>query len=211
MVFASLAGLTIDEVQRGEKSERSRRLVLDAALKLFSKQGYRGTSVRDIADAAAVSIGNVYHHFPDKEAIFRTLLDEYQAMTEKPTFPLRRAFAEGTFPDNLEEIGYAARDTVRQYRAYMTLHYVDVIEFDGSHIRNFYRDIAQRFQPRADEAQPRLRDGVSATSAMIAATRLFLNYFQLEILFGVPQPYGKDAAQIVREIADMIRCGVTQQ
>ena len=61
-------------MQREEKSERSRRLVLDAALKLFSKQGYRGTTVREVADAAGVSIGNLYHHFPDKEAIFRTLL-----------------------------------------------------------------------------------------------------------------------------------------
>ena len=198
-------------MQREEKSERSRRLVLDAALKLFSKQGFRGTSVREVANAAGVSIGNLYHHFPDKEAIFRTLIDEYQEMTRSPDFPLRRAFVNGSFPDNLEEIGYAARDAVRQYRAYMTLHYVDVIEFDGSHIRDFYRDLAQRFQQRADEVQGRLRDGVTATSAMIAATRLFLNYFQLEIMFGVQEPYGKDSAQIVREIAEMLRRGVIRE
>ena len=195
-------------MQREEKSERSRRLVLDAALKLFSKQGFRGTSVREIADAAGVSIGNLYHHFPDKEAIFRTLLDEYRAMTTEPAFPLRRAFYGGVFPDNLEDIGFAARDAVRQYRAYMRLHYVDVIEFDGSHIRAFYRELAQRFEARAAENPPRLRDGVSPTSAMAAAARLFLNYFQLEILFGVPEPWGKDSAQVVREIADMLRNGV---
>ena len=194
-------------MQREEKSERSRRLVLDAALRLFSKQGFRGTSVRDIADSAGVSTGNLYHHFPDKEAIFRTLLDDYQAMVSSDDFPLRKAVRTGSFPDNLEEIGYAARDTVRQYRAYMTLHYVDVIEFDGSHIREFYRQIAQRVD-RRDGVETRLRDGVSPASALLAAIRLFLNYFQLEILFGVPEPFGKDSPQIVREIADMLRRGI---
>ena len=197
-------------MQREEKSERSRRLVLDAALKLFSKCGYRGTSVREIAEKAKVSIGNLYHHFPDKEAIFRALLDEYREMTTSSDFPLRRALATGSFPDNLEEIGYAARDTVRQYRAYITLYYVDMIEFDGSHIRTFYRELVQRIAS-AKNLQTRLRDGVSPTSALLAATRLFLNYFQLEILFGVPEPFGKDSAQIVREIADMLRLGIARE
>jgi len=197
-------------VQREEKSERSRRLVLDAALKLISKQGYRGTSVREIADAAGVSIGNLYHHFPDKEAIFRTLLDEYREMTVRETFPLTKVIATGSFPDSLEAIGYAARDTVRQYRAYMALHYVDMIEFDGSHIRAFYSEIVQRIE-NAPNLHTQLRDGVSPTSALLAATRLFLNYFQLEILFGVREPFGKDSAQIVREIADMLRRGIARE
>jgi AcrR family transcriptional regulator len=63
-------------MQRQARAEQSRRQVLDAALQLFSTQGYRGTNVREIADKAKVSTGNVYHHFEDKEAIFRALLDE---------------------------------------------------------------------------------------------------------------------------------------
>ena len=81
--------------------------------------------MRDIADAAGVSTGNVYHHFPDKEAIFRTLLDEYHEITRSTRFPLARAFGVGKFPDNLEHIGRAARESVEQYRSYMALHYVD--------------------------------------------------------------------------------------
>jgi TetR/AcrR family transcriptional regulator, acrAB operon repressor len=166
--------------------------------------------VREIADTAGVSIGNLYHHFPDKETLFRTLLDDYRAMTASPSFPLRKALASGSFPDNLEEIGYAARDAVRQYRAYMTLYYVDMIEFDGSHIRTFYGELVERIA-KAENLQTRVRDGVSATSAVLAATRLFLNYFQLEILFGVREPFGKDSAQIVREIADMLRRGIARE
>lgn len=203
-------------MQRDEKSERSRRMVLDAALKLFSRQGYRATTVREIADTAAVSTGNVYHHFPDKESIFRTLLDEYREIVISPRFPIARALTTGIFPDNIEHFGFAIRDSVRQYRAYMALHYVDVIEFDGTHIRNFYRGIAERFEElvsgnsNGDRIKTRLRSGVAPTVALLVATRLFVQYFQMEILFGVPDPHGKDSSQVVHEIADILRNGMTE-
>ena len=49
-------------MNQAEKSQRSREQILEAALDLFSTQGYRATSVRDIAARAEVSTGNVYHH-----------------------------------------------------------------------------------------------------------------------------------------------------
>ncbi len=200
-------------MNRADKSERSRRTLLDAALRLFSRQGYRATTVRDIAKAAGVSTGNLYHHFPDKEAIFRTLLDEYREITMSSRFPIVRALTAGVFPQNLEELGYATRESVRQYRSYMALHYVDVIEFEGTHIRTFYSDLAQRFADAIRDKQgnldPNLRPSVSPISALLVATRLFISYFQLEILLGVPAPFGKDSGQVVHEIADMLRYGMT--
>lgn len=199
---------------RSKRSEHTRRQVLDAALDLFSHRGYRATTMRDVADAAGVSTGNVYHHFPDKEAIFRTLLDEYHEITRSTRFPLARAFGVGKFPDNLEQIGRAARESVEQYRSYMALHYVDVIEFKGEHIRAFYDELGTLFARLIAERDPdigdRLRPGVSPISAYMAASRLFLNLYQLEILFGVRQPFGKETLQAVEEIADMLRSGIAK-
>src|SRR5688572_19020137 len=133
-------------MQREEKSERSRRAVLDAALHLFAHQGYRATAVRDIADRARVSTGNVYHHFPDKETIFRALIEEYLEITESRRSPYTRVLYEaGRFPDNIEALGFAAQATVRQFRDYLALFYVDVIEFGGTHIQKFYARMAARF------------------------------------------------------------------
>jgi AcrR family transcriptional regulator len=202
-------------MQRGERSERSRRQVLDAALHLFSRQGYRATSVRDIAARADVSTGNLYHHFPDKESIFRELLDEYMAITESPRFPFTRTLrGPGVFPDNLEQLGYAARDSVRQYRDYIALIHVDVIESGGTHIQRFYSEMGERFtrlleeQGKMEEIRCRLRSTVSPISAVLLTTRIFFNYFSLEILFGVQQPFGKDSTEVVKEIADMLRNGI---
>jgi AcrR family transcriptional regulator len=203
-------------MHREERSERSRRQVLDAALQLFSRQGYRATTMREIADGAGVSTGNVYHHFPDKESIFKTLLDEYAAIIDTARFPFSRALRSGTFPDNLELLGFAARDSVRQFRQYMALIFVDVIEFDGTHIRKFYADLGQRFmtimedEGALDAMKARIRPGVSPLAAVLLVTRVFFSYFQLEILFGVSEPFGKESGEMVREIADILRSGMVQ-
>jgi len=202
-------------MQREEKSERSRRAVLDAALHLFAHQGFRATAVRDIADRARVSTGNLYHHFPDKEAIFRALLDEYMEIVDTRRFPFTRAFHEtDRFPDNIEQLGYAARASVTQFREYLALFYVDVIEFGGTHIHRFYESMSARFtrffneQGSLDDVKARLRPNVSPSSALLLTARVFFNYFSLEILFGVHEPYGKSSEEVVNEIADTIRNGI---
>jgi AcrR family transcriptional regulator len=197
-----------------ERSERSRAQILDAALRLFSSRGYRGTSIRDIADAAGVSTGNLYHQFTDKETIFRTLLDQYWDAIASPDFPFNRALAAGAFPDDLEALGRAARESVALYRPYVALIYVDVVEFEGSHIRKFYSDMARRFEeflarhPGRAALERRLRPGVSLVSAVMLVSRLFFYYFGTEIVFGVPNHFGKPSEAILREIADILRHGM---
>jgi hypothetical protein len=39
-------------------------------------------------------------------------------------------------------------------------------------------------------------------------SRIFFNYFSLEILFNVPEPYGKNSMEVVKEIADILRSGM---
>jgi AcrR family transcriptional regulator len=201
-------------MQRVEKSERSRRQVLDAALELFSHHGYRATSVREIADAAGVSTGNVYHHFPDKEAIFNTLLAELWEVADTRRFPFRRALVAGQFPDNLEALGTAARETIKEFRQYFALIYVDVIEFEGTHVQKFYGDMPQLFAEilgrngALDRIAAKLRPGVSPISAVMLTTRMFFSYFTVEILFNVPEPFGKDSKEIINDIADILRNGM---
>jgi AcrR family transcriptional regulator len=197
-----------------ERSERSRSQILEAALKLFSHRGYGATSVRDIAESAGVSKGNVYHHFPDKETIFRALLDQYFQAMSTPDFPFNRALATGTFPENLEALGKAARETVKDYREYVALIYVDVVEFDGTHIRKFYSDMSRRFDTfmkshgMNDKLAGRLQDGLSPLSAVMLATRIFYNYFSIEILFGVKDHFGKNTDEVVSEISKILRNGM---
>jgi AcrR family transcriptional regulator len=58
-----------------QRAEQRHERILDAALKVFSRKGYRGSSVDDIAGQSGTSKGGVYFHFPGKQAIFFALMD----------------------------------------------------------------------------------------------------------------------------------------
>ncbi|MFB4314240.1 TetR/AcrR family transcriptional regulator [Actinomadura sp. 21ATH] len=49
--------------------------IIRAAVEVMSRHGYHGTSVRDVADAAGVSPGLLYHHFGSKHDLLLTILD----------------------------------------------------------------------------------------------------------------------------------------
>jgi AcrR family transcriptional regulator len=53
-----------------------RRMILDAAVRVFARQGYNGCRVADIADEAGVAYGLLYHYFGSKDAVLDTLFLE---------------------------------------------------------------------------------------------------------------------------------------
>jgi TetR/AcrR family transcriptional regulator, fatty acid metabolism regulator protein len=60
-----------------------RRQILDAAVRVFARQGFHTCRVSDIADEAGVAYGLVYHYFSSKEQILDTLfLDRWEVMLE---------------------------------------------------------------------------------------------------------------------------------
>jgi AcrR family transcriptional regulator len=58
------------------KGERTRQAIIDAAIARFGRDGFRATSVADIARDAAVGGTVAYAYFPNKEALFLAAVDE---------------------------------------------------------------------------------------------------------------------------------------
>ncbi len=60
-----------------------RRLILDAAVRVFARQGFHTCRVSDIADEAGVAYGLVYHYFQSKDEVLDTLfLERWNVMLE---------------------------------------------------------------------------------------------------------------------------------
>ena len=57
----------------------TRERILHAALTVFARKGYHKALVDDIVRASRTSKGAVYHHFPNKEALFLSLVDDFAA------------------------------------------------------------------------------------------------------------------------------------
>jgi len=60
-----------------------RRIILDAAVRVFARQGFHTCRVSDIADEAGVAYGLVYHYFQSKDEVLDTLfLERWNVMLE---------------------------------------------------------------------------------------------------------------------------------
>ncbi|WP_370170410.1 TetR/AcrR family transcriptional regulator [Sphingobium abikonense] len=59
-----------DRISEPEAGGARRRAILEIAARLFARKGYRGTSMRDIGEAAGVQGGSLYHHIKSKDALF---------------------------------------------------------------------------------------------------------------------------------------------
>jgi TetR/AcrR family fatty acid metabolism transcriptional regulator len=61
---------------RWDAQEDKRRLLLDAAVKVFARKGYHASRVGDIAEEAGVAYGLLYHYFESKEDVLRSVFRE---------------------------------------------------------------------------------------------------------------------------------------
>jgi TetR/AcrR family transcriptional regulator, fatty acid metabolism regulator protein len=59
-----------------DNARDKRRMILDAAVRVFARQGFHHCRVSDVADEAGVAYGLVYHYFNSKEEILNTLFLE---------------------------------------------------------------------------------------------------------------------------------------
>jgi AcrR family transcriptional regulator len=64
---------------RQQRSRETYERVLDVAAKTFEERGYAGTTTNKVAEAAGISIGTLYHYFPDKDALLYSLADRHLA------------------------------------------------------------------------------------------------------------------------------------
>ena len=69
---------------RDEQKEQRRQLIMDTALELFAKKGYADTKIGDIAKAADMSVGLMFHYFESKERLLEELVRYGAEATNTP-------------------------------------------------------------------------------------------------------------------------------
>ena len=114
-----------------------RRVILDAAVRVFARQGFHTCRVSDVADEAGVAYGLVYHYFSSKDEILDTLfLERWDVMLEAI------AEADGSGRSAREKLATIAGFIVDSYRHDPELMKVIVVEvtraantFGRTHLR----------------------------------------------------------------------------
>jgi len=107
----------------GTQAADKRRMILDAAMRVFARQGFHTCRVSDIADEAGVAYGLVYHYFSSKDEILDTLfLERWNVMLQAI------AEADRSHPSPREKLRAIAGFIVDSYRHEPELMKVIVVE-----------------------------------------------------------------------------------
>lgn len=93
-----------------DKGRKTRQLITQEALQLFSVKGYFNTSISDIQEATGLTKGGLYCHFKSKEDIWFAVYDEAVAVWRKIAF---QGVAE--IDDPLDRIELATGNILRDY------------------------------------------------------------------------------------------------
>jgi TetR/AcrR family transcriptional regulator, fatty acid metabolism regulator protein len=144
-----------------------RRNILDAAIRVFARQGFHSTRVSDIADEAGVAYGLVYHYFDSKDEVLNELfaerwslllaaIDEADASAESPRTKLAAvaAFIIDSYRHDPELMKVIIVEVTRAANSFGRTHLPEIrraydsitkIVADGQQAGAFRRDIDPAF------------------------------------------------------------------
>jgi TetR/AcrR family fatty acid metabolism transcriptional regulator len=113
--------------ERRNGQEVKRRLLLDAAVRVFARKGYHAARIGDIAEEAGVAYGLLYHYFSSKEEVLRSVFRE----TWRALIHTINSVGEGDDPPR-EQLRKVAEILLRSWRREPELVRVLVLEVTRS-------------------------------------------------------------------------------
>ncbi len=192
--------------------ERNQEKIEAAALRLFIRRGFYGTSVRDIANKAGVSIGNIYNYYPTKTALFASLVRRYELRMGRVSRAVLKPLGGSLDPAALRRLARGVRKIVYSEPDYWRLMYLDVAEFGNRHFAHSFRDLSRNLRDFIGEPVRLANNGrgrpVDASLAFTAIYLQFFTYFLIEKLFGGKRHLGFPEQEAINQLIEIFSFGV---
>lgn len=187
--------------------------VLQAARTLFIRNGYRGTSLRDIAREAHLTMGAIYHHFRNKEDLYLAVLHDNRILPY--ILRLGGLVASPEFPENLEEVGREIWQAARENKDFFKLVYVDILEFGGRNVKPLVQEMRAATVTFAEGLlRERVARGEMADLhpqvVLRCLTDTFLHYYLEEMMLekSLAAEVGLDDEEVARQLARILLHGI---
>jgi len=189
---------------RDRTIEKNERRIERAALQLFTTKGFHGTTVREIAERAGISMGKLYIYYETKEDIFIDLVHhlgrKMEVIRQKELIPLM----ESLDADSLRKLAKAIGRVVSKNLDYWRLMYIDVVEFRHKHFIHSFREIAGGLRTYANAvirtSKITFPAGVDPSLAYTAIYLQFFTYFLAEELFGAKRHLGMSDDEAIDQL-----------
>lgn len=131
------------------KGDERREQILATAVNLFSRNGFRGTTTKEIAKAAGVSEAIIFRHFATKEALYGAILDDKACREGIGKFPwesnqeLQNAIAAKDDFGVFYNIGLSALEKHQSGESFMRLLFYSALE-EHELAEQFFGDFVER-------------------------------------------------------------------
>jgi TetR/AcrR family transcriptional regulator, fatty acid metabolism regulator protein len=134
-----------------------RRQILDAAIRVFAREGFHSCRVSDIADEAGVAYGLVYHYFKSKDEVLNELFVERWSLMLQAIAEVDATDVSGR--DKLDTVARFIVDSYRHDPELMKVIVVDVTRAANSFGRTHLAEISQAYQSIAKIVADAQRSG----------------------------------------------------
>jgi AcrR family transcriptional regulator len=180
--------------------------IVEAAADLFVANGYHGTSMRQIAQAAGIALGGIYNHFASKEEIFVTVICDNHPIRQLVPLLVE---AEGRTAEELLRDGARRMAAVLgPDRRLLNLMFIEQVEFGGRHIPQLFDELfppARAFARKVVQAGRGLRP-LPPLAILRGYFGLIFSYAMLELLLA-DTPIKGDG-EVVDQLMDIFLHGV---
>jgi AcrR family transcriptional regulator len=166
-----------------KKGKISQDRIKEAAFKLFINQGYHGTSMRQIAEAANLTPASIYNHYQNKEQIFRQVLLAHHPYHQ--ILPILES-ADGEDAESiLRGVANRVYKVIRKQKGLLHIMFIELVEFEGKHFGEIFRSVSPRifaFLGKLKSKKGQLRK-IPETNIMLTMIGLVMSQWILEAMF----------------------------
>jgi AcrR family transcriptional regulator len=185
--------------------------ILKAAMELFSKKGFRGTTTRDLAYQAGVNEAIIFRHFANKDALYSAILQHKAGESGDIRCEDIEKLAAGTDDVTFfETIGRTFLERHEQDSSFMRLLLFSALE--GHELSEMFVTIMTARNPLMKYIKRRIEEGAFRPMDPQLAARAFFGMFASFVLwqevFGLKKTHSHDREDVVRTFVSIFLSGV---
>ena len=195
-----------------EEAAQTRQDLLEAALTIFSQQGYAAARLEDIAEAAGVTRGAIYHHFGSKAELFQALVEDASALGSNV---VQNAIAEGgTFVEITRRVLVRTMHLLEDNRRFREVMALTLFKTGGSpELDAFAQQRHEQARTQVEQIAGFFRSGIEQGAlrsdlAPNTAARAFLAYQNGLALLWLSNPEAFSIKGEAEELAGVLLNGI---
>lgn len=179
-------------------NKQSHNKIIEAAHTLFINQGYHGTSMRQIATDAGISLGGIYNHFSGKEDVFHAVFLEHHPYHE--FFPALVEAQGDTIDEYITDAANHLVQALNKRPDFINLMFIEIVEFKSKHAHELFANLfpqgAKVVQKITQKGGDKVRP-IPVPMLMRTFLGMFFSYYLTEIIFSAqaPLPFRENAME----------------